>query len=176
MAIFISESIISDGAIRVLFRVYFIIVMIFIGVVGSWCCHLHVRHRLLSGRTVPLTATAGWVQGPVFAKIFLQLRRIPGGWLGWLMLLATLLDLTGEFGVAKTVTMIWRPSTSTWYQGMIVDKNQEFHLYPDINFGAYTYAATAQQYSYSNANLTGLGENRFGIYQFVAYDFKFMAN
>src|SRR5262249_40800475 len=106
-----------------------------------------------------------------------QLRRLPGGWLGWLMLLTTILDLIGEFGVAKTVTKIYRASAAFQEYGMIIDMSQTFQMFPDIHFGAYTLALLAQEYSASNANITGMGEDSIGIYRFIPQDvYNFMAN
>jgi len=173
--VYIPYEVISDGAVRVLFRVYFIAVMLFIALAGSWACRVHVRHALLTGHTVPLTATTGWLQGPALAKILVQVRRIPGAWLGWLMLLATALDLIGEFGVAKSVTLIERATRSTAATGMIVDGTHP-QMFPDIEFQAYSLAASAQLYSYSNGLSSGLDADRYGIYRFITQDFTFMAS
>lgn len=173
--IFISQERITDGGVRVVFKAYFIILLVCIAIVGNYCCELNARLRLLRGRRVPLTSTVGWIHGPSFFMVFWFLRSIPGGWLGFLMLLTTILDLVGEFGVAKTVRTVPRISTKYHPNGMILN-GTSITPQPNINWEAYRWASQAQVNSYRNGHDSGLGESHYGIYKMVTNDTHFMAH
>lgn len=173
--VYVPLHILSDGSIRTLFKTYFLIFLILIAVIGNYACQLHVRYRLFRGQAVPLTSTTGWVHGPGFIKMLVQLRKLPGGWLGWLMLLATVIDIIGEFGVAKTVTKVSRASSTIIPQGMVVMANTST-THPSTNWEAYWWASLAQVFSSVNANASGLAEQQYGIYRFVSSDRRFMAS
>ena len=91
------------------------------------------------------------------------------------MLLATCLDLTGEYGVSKTVTKYPRFRTEAVPKGMIVGANSITER-PSINWEAYRYASTAQLNSYRNGHDTGLGQLHYGIYRMITNHTGFMAN
>lgn len=173
--IFVSQDRITDGGVRVVFKAYFIILLFLIAVVGNYCCQLNARFRLLRGRRVPLTSTVGWIQGPAFLTTFWFLRSIPGGKLGLLMLLTTILDLVGEFGVAKTVRTVPRLSTKYHPSGMILSSSTTTSS-PNINWEAYRWASQAQVNSYRNGHDSGLGESHYGIYKMITNDTHFMAH
>lgn len=170
-----SQRYIDDGTVRALFKVYFVVFVILIGIVGDLACRLTARSALLRGRAVTLTATTGWIHGPSFVKATFQLRRIPCGWLGWLMLVATVIDLTADFGVAKTVTSVPITSTTYWPQGMVVSNNTKTTK-PSTQWQAFSWATLAQVYNSANAERWKLGNSRFGIYRFVHNDTNFLAN
>lgn len=172
---FVSQENLSSGGVRVVFKTYFIALLVFIGFIGGICCRLNVRYKLLRGRLVPLTITTGWIQGPTLAKVSWELRRIPGGWLGVLMLLATALDLVGEYGVAKTVTSVPRRTTAFHPDGMVLSGESRTSS-PSANWEAFRWASQAQANSYRNSAQTHLGELHYGIYRFVTNDTNFMAD
>ncbi|KAK5082335.1 hypothetical protein LTR05_007481 [Lithohypha guttulata] len=173
--IYAPQDNISDGGIRVIFKVYFIVLVLLIGLVGNYCCRLNARLRLLRGQIVSLTATTGWVSGPSLIGLIWELRTMPGGWLGFLMLLAAVLDLVGELGAAKTVTSVPWFSTVYHSKGMTMNATTRT-AYPSVNWEAYRWASQAQRNSYVNGLDTGLGELHYGIYRMVTNDSHFMAN
>lgn len=132
----------------------------------------------MKGRAVPLTDTTGWIHGPLLTKIGYQLRRIPGGWLGNLMLLTTALEFISDIGVAKSVTLVTQEVRTFQHYAMIVGGPEAgyFSRYPDVAFAAVTWATAAQGYSFNNQNLTGLGNTQpYGIYHVLNYfDYYFL--
>ena len=176
-AFFVLQEVLDDGTIRIIFKTYFIVMLIFIGLIGNRCCRLLVKHKLLKNHIVLLTSTTGWIQGPPYIKIFWQLRKMPGGGLGWLMLLATILDLVGEYSVSKEVTEYFALMWDKPLVGMILTGASNTSV-PDINWEAYRYASNAQFYSFYNANISGLDDRdpHYGIYQIVKNDPRFIAD
>lgn len=172
----VPESVISDGTIRVIFKIIFLVLILAIAFIGSYCVTFFIQRRLLKGKAVGLTATTGWIHGPALAKIAFQLRRLPGGWIGILMLLTTALELTAEFGIAKSITLVYQKSRSTYPSGMIIDESIIPALYPDTLYRAYTWATSAQDAAVINFNTTEISNVRpNAIYQFVnAYDYHFL--
>ena len=166
------QYLIDDGTVRVIFKVYFLVLILGIAFVGGYCLKFHIQRQLLKGKAVPLTATTGWVHGPGLAKMGLQIRRLPGGWIGFLMLFATALELISEFGVAKTITSMYQRSRYTTESAMIVGQpGTSYAMYPDIVYQAFTWATGAQDASWNNQNLTGLTTTRqYGIYSIVNYN------
>lgn len=170
-------SVIDDGDVRVIFKIYFMVVIIAIAFFGGYCVTFNIRRWLLKGKAVPLTATTGWIHGPLLAKIGYQLRRLPGGWLGVLMLLTTALEFISDIGVAKTITLVTQRARTLQDNVMIVgDPGLGYSRYPDVVFTAFNWAKNAQDYSYNNQNLTGLGETQpYGIYRVLnQFDYYYM--
>lgn len=169
-------SVIDDGDIRVVAKIFLLVIVLAIAFVGGYCVQFFIQRQLLKGKAVSLTTTTGWMHGPVLAKISWQLRRLPGGWIGLLMLLTTALELTSEFGIAKSITLISQQSRSTYSIGMIVDDTHATSLFPDTLYESYSWARAAQDYSAINRNRTGLLKSRiYGVYRFFNWnDYNFM--
>lgn len=172
--LWIPEDAINDGYIRGIFKTYFLVLVIFIVAVGNWCIQLWVKHKLLRSQTVYLTQTLGWLHGPALAKTTFDIRKLPGGWLGWLMLLVTTLDLIGEYGVAITVKSQLRTTKRLLPRGGIMNPDT-LTSQPSPNWEAFRWAADAQKNNYQNANQTDVGFKHYGIYRLLTNDTDFMA-
>lgn len=167
---------ISDGFIRGLFKTYFLATLLLVAFIGNNCCRQVVKLNLLRNKTVRMTDTTGWIQGLGLFRVIWELRCVPGGWLGFLMILATALDLVGEYGVLVTVRLRSQQSKIVRQQGMIMnDSNANVNPRPNVAWGAYRWASVAQSNSFTNARESGLDEPRYGIYRIVTNDTNFMA-
>lgn len=173
----VPKSVIDDGDIRVIFKIYFMVIILVIAFLGSHCLKFYIQRQLLKGKSVELATTTGWINGPALAKTAFELRRIPGGWLGFIMLLTTALEIISDFGVAKTITLVRQESRTTAPAGMIIDNTTSRSEYPNPDFTPFNLATSAQIYSANNQNLTGMTSNSpYGIYRFInGYDFDFLA-
>lgn len=83
----------SATDVRLFFRVFFFVVFILISFFGNQCLATRAKLRLIRGRTVPLPLMSSWL-GSFDALLALKsIRTFPGGWLGFLMIVAYLLNL-----------------------------------------------------------------------------------
>lgn len=170
----VPDTVANDGVIRAVFKIYLLIIIIIIVVVGNKCLALWVKHKLLRGKTVYVTDTTGWLHGPPLAKAAFDVRKLPGGWLGWLMLLVTILDQVGEYGVAITVKAQLRTTTKVFEQGGLMNPDT-LTSSPSASWEAFRWAAAAQTNSYRNANQTNMATKHYGIYRMITNDTHFMA-
>lgn len=169
----IPADVATDGDVRTAFKIYLIVIAPLIAFLGGLCLQQYVRIRLLRGQSVPLSATTGWIHGPGIVKMAWELRTLPGGWLGWLMILTSLFTLAADLGVANAVTQVYDTTTRIQPTGMIVGTEGKSN--PSPNQRAAMVALEAQRNSWNNANLTKLAKIRYGIYKFVPDDANFMA-
>lgn len=145
----------ASGIVRLGLRIYFIIVLLFIAFVGDRCCHLRTKLMLLRGQNVSVTAMTGWVRGIISFKIVARLRRLPGGWLGALMLLTAVLALVTDLTVARFVVDIPLPTRCPFHIGLVLNTSTA-HYYPSIYGAAYRWASTAQLFSIYNGGYMGI--------------------
>ncbi|KAJ9651709.1 hypothetical protein H2198_009021 [Neophaeococcomyces mojaviensis] len=167
---------IGDGLIRGIFKTYFLIMLLAIAFIGTDCSRALVKLNLLRSKTVSVTMTTGWMQGAGLLNMIWELRALPGGWLGWLMLISTALDFVGEYCVAVTVRLRPQKTTAIRSNAMIMNSSTaNVESRPNVQWGANRWATAAQLNSYTNGYQSGLGDLHYGIYRLVTNDTDFMA-
>jgi hypothetical protein len=67
------------GPIRAVFRVYFLISFLLLGLVGSQVVKCVNKVRLLRGQSLTMVQMTGWFRSTDIAKCLIKMRRLPGG-------------------------------------------------------------------------------------------------
>jgi hypothetical protein len=96
--------------IRLALRIYFTIVLLLTGFIGDQCCSMRVRLKIAQNRQVAIPQMTGWLSGLGAAQAFWSFRKAPSGWLGYLMLMTSLLWLASDLAVSGLVTSVEIPS------------------------------------------------------------------
>jgi hypothetical protein len=99
----------SAAYIRLALRVYFTVVLLLIGFIGDQCCAMRVRLKIARDRRVAIPQMTGWLSGWGTVQAFWSFRTAPAGWLGYLMLIASLLWLSSDLAVSGLVTTVEIP-------------------------------------------------------------------
>jgi hypothetical protein len=95
--------------IRLTLRIYFTIALLLIGFIGDQCCAMRVRLKIARNRQVAIPQMTGWLSGLGTAQAFWSFRTAPAGWLGYLMLITSLLWLASDLAVSGLVTTVEIP-------------------------------------------------------------------
>ena len=133
----------NSGTFRLGLRVYFVLILLFTSIIGDRCCHLRVKLDLLRGQRVKLTHMTGWLRGVSTFKVVRQLRRVPAGWMGYLMLLAAILSILSDLLVSALVQPTPLASLCPFQQGLVLN-GATASVYPNINAAAFSWARSAQ--------------------------------
>jgi hypothetical protein len=139
----------NSGTFRLGLRVYFVLILLFTSIIGNRCCHLRVKLDLLRGQRVKLTHMTGWLRGVSTFKVVRQLRRVPAGWMGYLMLLAAILSILSDLLVSALVQRTPLASACLFHQGLVLNAATA-SIYPNINAAAFSWARSAQLISIYN--------------------------
>jgi hypothetical protein len=99
----------SAAYIRLALRIYFTVVLLMIGFIGDQCCAMRVRLKIARNRQVAIPQMTGWLSGFGTAQAFWFFRTAPAGWLGYLMLIISLLWLASDLAVSGLVTTVEIP-------------------------------------------------------------------
>jgi hypothetical protein len=95
--------------IRLTLRIYFTVVLLLIGFIGDQCCAMRVRLNIARDQQVTIPQMTGWLSGLGTVRAFWSFRTAPAGWLGYLMLMTSLLSLWGDLVVSGLVTSVQLP-------------------------------------------------------------------
>jgi hypothetical protein len=146
----------SAEHVRTALRAYFTILTLLIGFIGNSCCSLRAQLSIIRSGHVDLGHMTGWLKGLDILKYGWKLRILPGGWLGLLMLIVTILSLTSDLAVAGLVKVVQVPQRCLFGQGLVFDKSAGSLYSPSPN-GAPVYVVTqAQATSVNNTGLQGI--------------------
>jgi hypothetical protein len=88
---------VEQSHLRYALRVYFIVGMFVLAIIGSQCCNAAAKLDLLRGKPVPLYQMTGWLHPKETFWCIWKLKRLPGGlWLGLMMCVASLVTIAGK--------------------------------------------------------------------------------
>lgn len=97
---------VSAAHLRVALRAYFTACLALLALVGNRCCSLRVKLRLFKYRSFAITHMTGWLTGTDAALTMFRLRTSPAGWLGVVMILASLAWIASDFAVSGLVVSV----------------------------------------------------------------------
>jgi hypothetical protein len=113
---------IDNGILRLVLRLYFIVTMTLLGLIGRQCCKLSANLDLVRGQSVKLHRMTGWLQLRDVAICLWKLRRLPGGWwLGLMMIIGSVLTLAADLAVARLVYPGYVPGYCAFTKGLVMD-------------------------------------------------------
>src|ERR1700722_20136038 len=92
--------------VRIAFRAYFTTLLLLLGFLGDRCCAMRVKLRLYRHQLVSIPQMTGWLSGTHTAAALVSLRTSPAGWLGAIMLVASILGIICDLAVSGLVVTI----------------------------------------------------------------------
>ena len=145
---------IDSGIVRFALRVYFMILLFIIALLGDKCLSLRTKINLLRGRPVTVTSMTGWLRGAQLLKGMYQLRRVPGGMLGGFMLLSAIIALLADLAVSAFVVTSNQQSRCDFTKGLAM--NTTTAEYPSMLGTCFLWASVQQVTSIENGGLMGI--------------------
>jgi hypothetical protein len=106
---------ISPGYVRLILRVYFIVVMAGIAWLAEKILQSRAKLQVIRTRSVPVHRVLGWMQGFDLIKAVWSLRQLPGGKIGYLAMVVI-------FALSKLTDLI----TTTLVQQVSVQSRCDF--------------------------------------------------
>jgi hypothetical protein len=92
--------------VRLALRAYFTVLLLLLAFLGDQCCGKRVKLRLYYRRFVSVRQMTGWLHGWGAASALVSFRGSPAGWLGIVMLLASLLGIICDLAVSGLVVTV----------------------------------------------------------------------
>jgi hypothetical protein len=89
--------------VRIALRAYFTWLLLLLGLIGDRCCAMRVKLRLYRHQLVSIPQMTGWLSGTHAAAALVSLRASPAGWLGPIMLVASILGIVCDLAVSGLV-------------------------------------------------------------------------
>ncbi len=124
---------ISSEHVRTILRVYFTVIIILIGWIGDSCCGLRARLSVIRNQHVSMHKMTGWLSGFNLFAFSWKLRAVPGGWIGVIMTIVTLLSLTSDLAVAGLVKSVSVPSRCEFGKGLVISNANTSLVTPSPN-------------------------------------------
>jgi len=117
---------IASENLRSILTIYFTVFSTLICVVGEKCLSSKNRRTLLNDRTIPLSHMTSWLTS--FAPFIYLIRssRIPGGWLGLIMLITTVISPICHLLVSKFVRTVTLTGQCAFGTGVVMTQNTSF--------------------------------------------------
>ena len=142
---------------RTILRAYFTIITLYVGFLGNSCCGLRAQLRIVRKDNVSLSHMTGWLKGFDLAKFAWKLKKLPGGWIGFLMVIVTCLSLTSDLAVAGLVQSVLVPRRCWFGNGLVLNyTSSTSSKFPSFNGAPATIANQAQATSLNNTGLEGI--------------------
>ncbi|RFU31594.1 hypothetical protein B7463_g4717, partial [Scytalidium lignicola] len=149
----------NAGDLRTYLRIYFLVVLTVLGLVGNACCASAAKVKLYGNKPVWIHLMTGWQKGTdVFTTMF-SLRRLPGGWwLGCIMIVAAFLTLGADLAVTRTVVAVTVESRCLFLEGLILDTSGGGNIWQTLPWNGQPkiVASNAQITSQENGCLAGV--------------------
>ena len=152
------DSNIDSRIVRIVFRIYFVIAIALLALVGKACAKSAVKLQLLHRKAVSVTSMTGWLQGVDLLLTMVKLKKLPGNVsLGSIMVVGTIVSLVADIAVSGLVQRVQVPSRCPFGQGLVLSITQPgtFDVTP-VNGQPYTVASLAQRTSLPNGGLVGI--------------------
>jgi hypothetical protein len=149
---------IDSGVLRLVLRVYFIIFITLLSLIGSQCCKCAAKVDLLQGKNVDLNRMTGWLRLSDILTCIWKLRRLPGGlWLGLVMIITALLSTAADLTVALLVVPVDGLGECIFTEGLVMnwETPEAFNRPPPNGFPALI-ATNVQIYSNNSGCLVGI--------------------
>lgn len=138
------------GPIRTVFRVYFLISFLLLGLVGSQVVKCVNKVRLLRGQSLTMAQMTGWFRSTDIVKCLIKIRRLPGGpLLGSFMVLAAVLAPVADLLTSALITLKRGNGRCIFETGLVVDISAMTWAIPPPNGYAALVAQNAQLARYS---------------------------
>jgi hypothetical protein len=93
----------SSAYVRLALRAYFTIFLLLLGFVGDQCCAQRVKLRLYRHQNVGVSQMTGWLSGTDAVMAWVTMRVSVAGWIGPVMILASLLSNVCDLAVSGLV-------------------------------------------------------------------------
>lgn len=96
----------SSAYVRLALRAYFTVFLLLLGFLGDRCCAKRVKLRLYRHQRVGISQMTGWLTGAQAAMAWMTMRVSSAGWLGPVMILASLLSIGCDLAVSGLVVSV----------------------------------------------------------------------
>jgi hypothetical protein len=93
----------SSAYVRIALRAYFTVFLLLLGFLGDRCCAKRVKLRLYRHQNVGISQMTGWLSGIDAAMAWVTMRVSAAGWIGPVMILASLLSIVCDLAVSGLV-------------------------------------------------------------------------
>lgn len=153
--------------VRLILRIYFNVVFIVLAVIGNQCVLYSTKLNILRKNSVNVTRMTGWLGSFDPFLTSLSIRKIPGGWLGALMMISVMLSYISDIAVSALIKPVRVSARCPFTTGLVSPTNEPLSLVP-VNGSPYTVVSTAQLSSLANGG-------PIGIYPKVNLDRNFQA-
>ena len=151
----------SSSYVRLVLRVYFNVTLPLAAAIGDQCCRRRAQLQMMKQNAVDATQTTGWLRGASAAYVIYSMRHSPAGFLGIIMILASVFFIAADLVVSTfvvPVTVADRCQFNTTINYMVSGTNQTVMgpMTPS-NLGALWDTITSATFmSQSNGGLTGI--------------------
>lgn len=164
---------IPSSHLRVALRIYFSILLFLVAFIGSRCCALRVKLKLLQGRSIKVTEMTGWLTMSEAFKTIGLTRSYSLGWMGLAMILtgalATIADLVvSGLVVTENVSSRCTFNTSGLYSVIAADYFDNAYVGPANTGAFYNLITQAQQISVRNGGIDAIYDKVNGNPEFLA--------
>ena len=164
---------IASSHARLALRVYFNVVLLLFSIIGDRCCRGRSQLRLLQRKSLDIVQTTGWLQGSSAMLAMISLRQTPCGWLGGVMISASIFWLASDLVVSGLVVTVILPARCPF------DISQPYEVFSNGTKGRGPFTPTSLG-SYwdlmSRSQDTSIGNGGLsGIYHKVNGDTNFRA-
>lgn len=153
--------------VRLILRIYFNVVFIVLAVIGNQCVLYSTKLDILRKKSVNVTRMTGWLGSFEPFLTWVSMRKIPGGWLGALMMISVALSYTSDIAVSALVKPGQVSARCPFTTGLVSPTNEPLSKVP-VNGSTYTVVSNAQLSSLANGG-------PIGIYSKVNQDRNFQA-
>ena len=132
-------TILSASHVRLVLRVYFIVIMALIAWLAEKVLQARAKLQVIKTRKVPVNRVLGWIQGFDLLKAFFSLRQSPGGKVGYLaMLLVFLLSKGADLMTTTFVQNVPIQSRCAFGDGLVFNETgPAFFTFPPVNGAPY---------------------------------------
>lgn len=160
--------------VQTIIRYYFIVIWFALAQIGNYCCGSRASLRILSGENVSIASMTGWIRGLSVLKTAWKLRSVPGGWLGFIMIIAFPLSLLSDIGLNYFLVALSVSATCPFGTGLVIDATLAAPV-PGNQGSPYSWADMAQSNANSNFNQFGFdGRTGSAVYRKANNDTSFL--
>lgn len=149
---------VSGSVVRVAIRVYFIVVLGLVAILGGDCASKQAKIDLMKSKTIPVTSMTGWLGGFDLFWNWYLMRSIPGGiGLGLLMILTILLTWSADIVASYFVRDTTAIGTCSFTTGSVLGVEGPWGWSsPPVNGRPYLVIMNAQTISAQNGGVYGI--------------------
>ena len=153
--------------VRLILRIYFNVAFIVFAIIGNQCVLYSTKLNILRKKSVDVTKMTGWLGSFEPFLTSLSMHKIPGGWLGGLMMISVALSYISDIAVSALIKPVQVSARCPFTIGLVSPTSEPFGKVP-VNGSPYTLVSNAQLSSLANGG-------PIGIYPKVNEDRQFQA-